>query len=168
MGNAISPGSGDILKTAAISLYVKVSKPQILLIRDHLRNKMLKSQSRGQHRGLVRQESFQEALDIAGVRHDPDQDILNLLFTMWDTKGSKRVPSAELIVGVSILACRYDGVEDAIRFALEVSDKHGTQTISSQDATVLLKSKSFVWDHHSVCSNDVFSLSWVTLHRVAM
>ena len=75
MGNAIYPGSGDVLKTAAISLYVKVSKPQILLIREHVRNKMLKSQSRGQHRGLVRQEIFQEALDIAGVRHDPDQEI---------------------------------------------------------------------------------------------
>ena len=169
MGNAIYPGSGDVLKTAAISLYVKVSKPQILLIREHVRNKMLKSQSRGQHRGLVKQAIFQEALEIAGVRQDPDQDIFNLLFTMWDTKGAKRVPSAELIVGVSILACRYDGVENAIRFALEVSDKHGTQTISSHDATALLKSKSLMYNvyHYSMCSNDAASRFCLTLALVA-
>lgn len=141
MGNAMSPLSGEILKTAAVSLYVRVSKPQILLIRDHLRNNM-NSDSHGRHIGLVRRANFQQALDFAAVREDPDQEIFNLLFIMMDTKGSMRVSSAELIVALSIMACRYDGVEDAIRFALEVSDKHGTKTISSQDASAFLKSKS--------------------------
>jgi len=141
MGNSISPLSGEILKTAAISAYMKVTKPQILTIRDKLRDDQ-HNDARARHRGMVQRAVFQEALDYAGVRKDPDQDIFNLLFTMWDTSGSGRVASAELVVGVSILACRYDGVEDAIRFALEVSDKHGTHMISSQDACALIRSKS--------------------------
>ena len=100
MGNAMSPLSGEILKTAAVSLYVRVSKPQILLIRDHLRNNM-NSDSHGRHNGLVRRANFQQALDFAAVREDPDQEIFNLLFIMMDTKGSMRVSSAELRVATT-------------------------------------------------------------------
>jgi len=60
---------------------------------------------------------------------------------MWDAHGSGRVACAELVVGISVLACRYDGVEDALRFALEVSDKYSTEMISSRDASALLRSK---------------------------
>lgn len=145
MGNCVSPLSGEILKTAAISSYMKVTKPQILTIRDELRNDK-HNDPRRRHRGMVRRAVFQKALDYAGVRMDPDQDIFNLLFTMWDTSGSGLVASAELVVGVSVLACRYDGVEDAIRFALEVSDRHGTRMISPQDASALLRSKFAIKD----------------------
>ena len=140
MGNAISPATGDMLKTAAISKYMKLTKPQVLTIRDHLQAKQ--SVGRNHHRGTIRRELWTQALQAALVRDDPDRDILELLFTMWDSNGTGRVACSELVVGISVLACRYDGVRDALRFALEVySDQHDTQMISSRDASALLRSK---------------------------
>jgi len=140
MGNTVSPRSGEILKTAAISKYsMKITKPQVLALRDQLSASYQHNDRK--HRGTVRRKTFQDALEAAGITVEPDQDILNLLFTMWDAHGSGRVACAELVVGISVLACRYDGVEDALRFALEVSDKYSTEMISSRDASALLRSK---------------------------
>lgn len=143
MGNAISPVTGDILRTAAVSKYMKLTKPQVLEILDRLEAHTATNSPVGRskhHRGTtVRRAVWMQAVAAAGVRKEPDQDILDLLFTMWDVSGTGRVARAELVVGISVLACRYDGVEDALRFALEVSDQNEKRMISSHDANALLR-----------------------------
>lgn len=140
MGNAISPTTGDILKTAAISKYMKLTKPQVLAMRAYM-NSQRQTNSRLRHRGTIPRKLWHQAMEAALITAYPDQDILHLLFTMWDGHGTGRVACNEFLVGISVLACRYDGVEDALRFALEVADVHETQKISSRDASAVLRSK---------------------------
>jgi hypothetical protein len=70
-----------------------------------------------------------------------DAVILGHLFTLCDT-GHGRVDCMEFIVGISILACKTDSLEVALRFALRVLDVTGVGEIDSRNAFKMLKGAS--------------------------
>lgn len=135
MGGAHSTTTGYSLYTAAVAKYVSVTKPQIMAVRNTL---ILVASPK---RGTVQREQLRHALRQAGVAPAPDADVFDLLYTMWDVKGTNRVVGTEFMVGVSVLACKDDSIEQAIRFALQVGDRNRKGTISSNDASVFLRSK---------------------------
>jgi Ca2+-binding EF-hand superfamily protein len=135
MGNAISATTGESLFTATMAKYMSLTKPQVMAVR----NTIIPLAS--PRSGSIKRNNFKYALSQAGVAETPDQEVLDLLFTMWDTKGSGRIAFAEFMVGISVLACKEDSVEQAIRFALQVADRNRTGKISSKDASTFLRSK---------------------------
>lgn len=135
MGNARSSTTGGSLFTASMAKYMSLTKPQVMAVRNTLMPLASKRQ------GSIKRSQFQDALNQVKVSQHPDQEVLDLLFTMWDLTGTGRVPCAEFIVSMSILACKEDSVEQAIRFALQVADRNRTGKMSSKDASTLLRSK---------------------------
>ena len=134
MGNSYSTTTSDILYTAAMAKYMTLTKPQVMAIRNTLAPL---SNIQG---GMVKRNHLMFALKQAEVAESPDQEVLNLLFTMWDMTGTGRVLCAEFIVGVCVLACKEDSIEQALRFALQVADRHRSGQICSKDASTFLRS----------------------------
>jgi Ca2+-binding EF-hand superfamily protein len=113
--------------------YLTITKIQVMA----MRNTLLPLAS--QRRGSIKREQLLFAMQKAGVPETPDQHVLNLLFRMWDLRGTGRVACSEFIVAISVLACKDDTVENATRFALQVADRDRTGVISSRDASAFLR-----------------------------
>lgn len=134
MGNIVS-AEGDSLATVAIAHYVNLTKEQVLHIRDVLDDSVNSD-------GHIRRRFFHIAVAKAKVSIDPDGDILDSLFTMWDLTGKESVPANDFCVGFSVLACAGESLMDVIRFAMEVQDVENTELITADQLMSLLKSKA--------------------------
>jgi Ca2+-binding EF-hand superfamily protein len=115
--------------------YMTLSKPQVMAIRNVI------MPVGSPNRGSMNRSTVRYALTQSTVAEMPDQDVLDKLFTMWDVTGCGTVSIAEFVVGISILACKEDSFEQAIRFALQVADRTRSGKISSKDASIFLQSK---------------------------
>jgi len=136
MGNALVASSGETLATVAMAKYLKITREQIVIIRDTL--------SRYADRDYrVDRQTFQISLDKAQVRTDPDQKVLHHLFTMWDDSavGKDRILYHDLVVGLSPLACPGENLSSVLAFTLSVMDEQQTGKISSIQLLFMLKSK---------------------------
>lgn len=78
---------------------------------------------------MISRGSFQIALAKAGVELEKDLEILDLLFTMWDSEGAEQIPYKEFATGISPLACPNDNANSVLRFAMQVSDEADTGMI---------------------------------------
>lgn len=134
MGNAISATTGESLVTASMARYMTLTQEQAIAIRNELLPMAVK------RRGSIKRGNFHFALQQADLAENPDQEVLDLLFTMWDMTGSGRVAGVEFVIGMSVLACKDESIEEAIRFALEIADGNNTGKISSKDSIALLRS----------------------------
>ena len=134
MGNVRSSVTGESPFTAAMAKYMSLTKPQVMTIRNTL------MPLASPKRGTIRRKTLMHALKLLIVAESPDQEVLDRLFTMWDTTGSGNVACAEFIVGISVLACKEDSFEQAIRFSLQVADRKRSGRISSRDANIFLQS----------------------------
>ena len=135
MGNAVSATTGRSLFTASMAKYMNLTKPQVMAVRN------IATRLASTKHGSISRRNFQYALNQAEVAKTPDQEVFNLLFTMWDLNGTDRVSCAEFIIGMSFLACKEDSVEQAIRFALQVADRNRSGMISSKEASTFMRSK---------------------------
>jgi Ca2+-binding EF-hand superfamily protein len=136
MGNTASGTSRERLVTASIAKYMTITKPQVMALRNAI---VPLASKRG---GSIKRNNLHFALQEANVADTPDKEVLDLLFTMWDMTGSGRVACVEFVIGLSVLACKEDAIETALRFALQVADKNRTGKISSKDASAFLRSTS--------------------------
>jgi hypothetical protein len=140
MGNIACHSDGKPFVSAAMAKYMSLTKEQVLSMRDIV----FPLAATSKH-GAIKRESFNMAMDTAGVKLYPDQDVLNLFFTLWDLTGNiDNVNCKELCIGISLLASAqeksFDGV---LAFALNVLDYPKTEMISLKHAEVLLQSKFY-------------------------
>jgi Ca2+-binding EF-hand superfamily protein len=130
MGNAFSNSA-----LSAVAKSVNLTKPQIMEIR-HSCADMASANNR------IRRKLFQLAVAKAGVQEEPDAEILDFLFTMWDVNGESRVPYLEFVASFATLACRYENLASAMYFLLKVMDLKDTGKVTSAELIVMLQSTS--------------------------
>lgn len=145
------------MATAAMAKYMNVTKPQIVAIRNAI------IPMADIDTGLVRREHLEFALSQAKIEKELDCAVLCHLFTMWDEDGRNRVPCAEFIVSISVLACKEDGIEQAFRFALTVADRNKSGLISAADAHTFLNSKCWSAILHCCCANHRLLTKYIML-----
>jgi Ca2+-binding EF-hand superfamily protein len=131
MGNSASTSGGTGLATAAVAEMMRLTKPQIMDIKKKCAEMASKD-------GQIRRKHFHIIVAKAG---QPDAEILDLLFTMWDENFDNRVPYLEFVVGIAPLACRYENMTSALKFVLQVMDHKETGKIGSRELMTILRSK---------------------------
>jgi hypothetical protein len=153
MGNTYSATTQRSLATAAMAKYMHLTKPQLMRLRDTVLPYSKTTQ--GQIQRSYIEYGLSQSLEQPPPRVPPantsdknknhtdnnDAVILGHLFTLCDT-GHGRVDCMEFIVGISILACKTDSFEVALRFALRVLDVTGVGEIDSRNAFKMLKGES--------------------------
>lgn len=85
-------------------------------------------------------------MEKTNIVAEPDQEVLHLLFTMWtdpeSEKSKTRAPWYEFMISMSLLACKTDSLDQALRFALHVATRQHVlntcRTISASDAIAFL------------------------------
>ena len=136
MGNIVSV-HGDKLATAAVANYMQLTKQQVVNIRNSVNATM-------DGNGHIRRRFFHIAVAKAKVTIDPDGDILDALFTMWDLTGKESVPAIDFCVGFSVLACYGDSLAQVLKFAMEIQDVEETELTTADELVNLLRSKDCV------------------------
>jgi Ca2+-binding EF-hand superfamily protein len=146
MGNTYSATTQRTLSTAAMAKYMDLTKPQLMRLRDTVLPYCKATQ------GMIQRSYIEYGLsksveptnnannnnNASSTTENDDAKIFGHLFTMCDI-GNGQVDCLEFIVGVSILACKNDSFEAALRFALRVLDVTGVGEVDSRNAFKLLK-----------------------------
>jgi hypothetical protein len=106
---------------------------------------------------MIQRHQLHQAMQQVNLISDPDQEVLDLLFTMWcSTDQGKQqkylhVPWLEFMISISLLACKTDSLDQALRFSLYVISRnrtvHASRTVSSTDAIAFLQGKYKVLCH---------------------
>jgi hypothetical protein len=126
-----------VLATVAMMKYMSLSKAQVLLIRDQ--TMLLPCDMKLTE---LQRSSLNVILNQARVKSYPDQEIINLLFTLWISNGYQNyVDCLDLCIGISILACPNEAFEKVLYFSLDVMDINSSKMISAKEATRLLQCK---------------------------
>lgn len=128
------------MATAAVAKQLHLTKHQVIMLHEA----MTRRAKGGNVQGSIKRKHFRRALDEAGIFEEPDREVLNLLFTMWDITGIKRVPAHEFVVGLTPLACAGESISTVLSFALQIKDRKGEGRISPSEMLVLLKSKCVI------------------------
>jgi Ca2+-binding EF-hand superfamily protein len=156
MGNAGSTSKGTGL--AAVAEMMHLTKPQLMDIRESCA-------AMASTDGQVRRKLFHIAVAKAGVQGHLDTDILDLLFTMWDENCDNRVSYLDFMVGIAPLACRYENMNSALKFILQVLDHKKSGKIDSTGLMSILKSKCM---HSCIpCDCLCWYLLWLSLLHLA-
>jgi Ca2+-binding EF-hand superfamily protein len=132
MGNASSISKGTSL--AAVAEMMLLTKPQIMDIRESCA-------AMASTDGQIRRKLFHIAVAKAGVQGHLETDILDLLFTMWDENCDNRVFYLDFVVGIAPLACRYENMNSALKFILQVMDHKESGNIDSGELMSILRGK---------------------------
>ena len=135
MGNASSSSKGTSL--AAVAEMMLLTKPQVMDIRETCAAMASKD-------GQIRRKLFHIAVAKAGVQGHLEADILDLLFTMWDENCDNRVFYLDFVVGIAPLACRYENMNSALKFILQVMDHKESGKIDSSELMSILRGKSVI------------------------
>lgn len=129
MGNENSTGSNR-MAVSAMSHMMKLNKPQLLELRDRClaaANYDGGADSPSGH--TLSRDLFLGALSELGIESEPDRQVLEKLFVMWDKRGLDRLDPVEFLTGVSPLSSVMD-VATKLKFALEVFDYQSTGRIN--------------------------------------
>lgn len=118
MGNNASNLSGR-MAISAMSHMMNITKPQLLQLRDRCISVSIKDGSTASGYKLLR-EKFLQACTDCGVSIEPDYQVFEKLFTMWDRNGYG-VDTLTFFAGISPLASVMD-VNTKLQFAIEVFD----------------------------------------------
>mmetsp|Transcript_21321 Transcript_21321/g.34896 ORF Transcript_21321/g.34896 Transcript_21321/m.34896 type:complete len:206 (+) Transcript_21321:68-685(+) len=118
MGNNASNLSGR-MAISAMSHMMNITKPQLLQLRDRCISVSIKDGSTASGYKLLR-EKFLQACTDCGVSIEPDYQVFEKLFAMWDRNGYG-VDTLTFFAGISPLASVMD-VNTKLQFAIEVFD----------------------------------------------
>jgi Ca2+-binding EF-hand superfamily protein len=160
MGNTGSTSGGTGSAMAAVAETMRLTKPQVMEIRKTCAAMASKD-------GQIRRKLFHIVVAKAGVTELRDTDILDLLFTMWDENFDNRVPYLDFVVGIAPLACRYENMNSALKFVLQVMDHKESGKIDSDELITILRSKlmhSSISGGHSIQQNKK-TLACILVHR---
>ncbi len=122
MGNNAS-NSSDRMAISAMSHMMNITKPQLIQLRDKCISVSIKDGTTASGYKLLR-GNFLQAMKDSGVSIEPDYQVLEKLFTMWD-RNSYGVDTLTFFAGISPLASVMD-VDTKLKFAIEVFDHDKT------------------------------------------
>jgi len=126
MGNNASNNS-DRMAISAMSHMMNITKPQLLQLRDNCISASIKDGSTPSGYKL-RRENFLQAMRDSRISIEPDYQVLEKLFTMWD-RNSYGIDTLTFFAGISPLASIMD-VNTKLQYAIEVYDYKKTGRVS--------------------------------------
>ena len=95
-----------------------------------------------QRKRRLSRRAFHKAMRIAKIRQEPDQQVLDLLFTMWGTGDRDSLENGnEFIVSLTVLAAK-STLEQVLELALTMSDGYQCQRVEPKRLLSLLTSES--------------------------
>jgi hypothetical protein len=120
---------------------------------------------------MIQRHQLHQAMQQVNLISDPDQEVLDLLFTMWcSTDQGKQqkylqVPWLEFMISISLLACKTDSLDQALRFSLYVISRnrtvHASRTVSSTDAIAFIHGKYKVLCHLFLRFSSRYIVMWL-------
>ncbi|VEU42476.1 unnamed protein product [Pseudo-nitzschia multistriata] len=119
-------------KMMAVASKISLRKARILALRTAMLHFSDDS-------GMIHRDGFDKALVYANLSQ---VNVLDLLFTMWDTARDEKVSVKDFCIGISPLACPQDDLSSTIDFALRMSCENGVQYINRQGLRGILTGKS--------------------------
>lgn len=138
MGNDPSKPANR-MAVSALSHMMRITKPQLLQLRD----KCLSVSETGKrvntpsgHR--LSRAKFVDAMQSLNVAMEPDRQVLEKLFIMWDRDGDDWVDPLEFFAGIAPLASVMD-VATKLSFSLEVYDHKKSGIINRKDLVRVLQ-----------------------------
>jgi len=118
MGNSAS-STGSIFATAAMAKYTNLTKAQIITFSDAVAP--LARVKRPSDPPSINRNVVSHGLREAHVsKYSKEYDVIDLLFTLWDESGTNRVPCLDFCVGISVLACPGETLEEILKFGLQI------------------------------------------------
>lgn len=114
---------------------MNITKPQLLQLRDKCINVSIRDSSTPSGYKLCRDNFLQVMVDCR-ISIEPDYQVLEKLFTMWDRNGYG-VDTLTFFAGISPLASIMD-VNTKLQFAIEVYDSQNTGRVSRVDLVRIL------------------------------
>mmetsp|Transcript_13391 Transcript_13391/g.28971 ORF Transcript_13391/g.28971 Transcript_13391/m.28971 type:complete len:207 (+) Transcript_13391:150-770(+) len=136
MGNDASKPSNR-MAIAALSHMLKITKPQLIALRDRCISVSEKDVQSPSGYRLTRVK-FLAAMTDTNVAIEPDYQVLEKLFIMWDRKGVHWIDPLEFFAGISPLASVMD-VATKLKFSLEVYDFKKSGQINRDDLVTVLE-----------------------------
>jgi hypothetical protein len=133
MGNSTS--NHERMAISAMSYMMNITKPQLLQLRDKCINVSIRDSSTPSGYKLCRDNFLQVMVDCR-ISIEPDYQVLEKLFTMWDRNGYG-VDTLTFFAGISPLASIMD-VNTKLQFAIEVYDSQNTGRVSRVDLVRIL------------------------------
>jgi len=138
MGNDTSKPSSR-MAISALSHMMKITKPQLLALRDKC---LLMSEigedvmTRSGYR--LSRSAFLKAMADVRVAAEPDFQVLENIFVMWDKSGVNWIDPIEFFAGLGPLASVMD-VRTKLKFSLELYDYKKTGQISREELVSVLE-----------------------------
>lgn len=126
MGNSTS--NPNRMAIAAMSHMMNITKPQLLQLRDKCIS--LSTRDASTPSGFkISRDSFLKVMVDSRISSEPDYQVLDKLYTMWDRNGCGYVDTLTFFAGISPLASVMD-VNTKLQFAIEVYDYKKTGRVS--------------------------------------
>ena len=138
MGNDTSKQSNHRMAISAMSHMMSITKPQLLFLRDKCIGVSLRDGSSTSSGYKLSRERFLQAMVDSSISMEPDYQVLEKLFTMWDKHGLGWVDTLSFFAGVSPLASIKD-VDTKLQFAMEVYDHKKTGRVSRDSLVQILQ-----------------------------
>ncbi|GKY95892.1 hypothetical protein MPSEU_000549800 [Mayamaea pseudoterrestris] len=89
----------------------------------------------------ISRRTLHQALKTANIRKDPDRQVMDLLFTMWEGDVEDRVDTGqEFLMSLVPLACPNTTKEGILRLAFELANVNETKRLAPARLTMILTS----------------------------
>lgn len=92
----------------------------------------------------IDRRTFNMHVQQCKIVENPDANVLDALFTMWDLHGEDRILCPPFILSLAPLACEDDNLERTLTFALEIFERETKGKLSADRLVFILKCKFLV------------------------
>ena len=135
MGNSISNRRlDDRLAIECMAKYMSLTKQQLI----DLRNRCYMSMD---SKRKINRRSFNANVSRSRISEEPDAEILNGLYTMWDLHGEGNILLPPFILSLAPLACAEEDLEDILRFSLNIFERETSGVLTADRLVFILKRK---------------------------
>ena len=135
MGSSVSKtNTEECLAVACVAKYMSISKQQLMDLRNRCYMAM-------DGKRKISRRNFNQNVKVCRIKEQPDAEILDCLFTMWDMHGDDKILVPPFILSLAPLACRYEDLKEVLHFSLNVFIKETNGELSADRMVFILKRK---------------------------
>lgn len=135
MGNAINKRKPeDRMAVECIAKYMSLSKQQLIDLRNRCYMAM-------DSKRKIDRRSFNINVKRCRIKEEPDAEILDGLYTMWDLHGENSILLPPFIMSLAPLACEDDDLEEILRFSLAIFERETSGILTADRLVFILKRK---------------------------
>eukprot|EP00977_Amphora_coffeiformis_P014889 scaffold4244_cov167-Amphora_coffeaeformis.AAC.2 len=87
----------------------------------------------------ISRKAFNRNVQLCKINENPDAEILDGLFTMWDMRGEDKILVPPFLLSLAPLSCRYEELKEILKFALVVFIKETNGELSADKLVFILK-----------------------------